>query len=205
MKRTLKITALGGRGDGVAETSVGSLHVPQALPGETVEVRGNGRKIRLERIVKPSESRVEPACRHFGACGGCSLQHMARDRYADWKRGRVSDALERAGIERVIAPLVRCEPRTRRRVVPAGRYTASVSILGFHAAASHEIVPGDECPVAVHEIVNRLGALKSLPEPVGKAIIPLRLIVTATGSGLDIEVDEMGGGNQESRESGERS
>ena len=67
--------------------------------------------------------------------------------------------------------------------------------MDSHAAASHEIVAVDECPVAVHEIVNRLGALQSLPESVGKATVPLRLIVTATGSGLDIEVGEKGGGH----------
>jgi 23S rRNA (uracil1939-C5)-methyltransferase len=35
----LQIVRMGHRGDGVAETEVGLLYVPQALPGETVDIR----------------------------------------------------------------------------------------------------------------------------------------------------------------------
>ena len=38
-----------------------------------------------------TDETFSPACRHFGVCGGCSLQHMAPDAYRDWKRELFDD------------------------------------------------------------------------------------------------------------------
>ena len=39
MVEKLAITEIGRRGDGIADTSAGPLHVPYTLPGETVRWR----------------------------------------------------------------------------------------------------------------------------------------------------------------------
>lgn len=51
------------------------------LPGETVEVRRGRRGRRGEQgdllqVIAPSHHRREAPCRHFGVCGGCTLQHL---------------------------------------------------------------------------------------------------------------------------------
>ena len=99
MSATLLIERLGAQGDGVAETARGQVFVPYALPGEEVIAlaeRGRGALISIE---KPSPLRVEPACRHFGTCGGCAIQHLEADAYRAWKRDIVVQALKSRGIE----------------------------------------------------------------------------------------------------------
>src|SRR5580658_1837511 len=84
----VRIDRIGSEGDGIARLLDGTtLYVPFALPGETVTARplrssGDGWHARVESIADSSEARVEPACPHFGRCGGCVLQHW---RDADYR------------------------------------------------------------------------------------------------------------------------
>src|SRR4051794_18155158 len=70
----LRIEQMGGEGDGLAQ---GPAFVPFTLPGETVLARGGGERRELVEVLSPSAERVAPPCPHFGACGGCALQHWA--------------------------------------------------------------------------------------------------------------------------------
>ena len=57
-----------------------AIFVPLTLPGEQAQVRitedkrGYG-KAEVAEIVTAAPERIAPACRHFGACGGCHYQH----------------------------------------------------------------------------------------------------------------------------------
>lgn len=65
-----------GRGTGPTDTG-GRLAVPYTIPGEVVEVEKLRRQEgRLRRVLEPSPVRIEPACAHFGVCGGCAWQHI---------------------------------------------------------------------------------------------------------------------------------
>src|SRR5258706_10707368 len=88
------IERLGARGDGVANLYEGPLYVAFALPGERVRARvgaprGEGWIGALDTVLSPVSSRVAAACRHFTACGGCALQHLAPDHQADFKRAQI--------------------------------------------------------------------------------------------------------------------
>lgn len=193
MSRTVRIAALGARGDGIAHTDGGPLYVPYTLPGELVEIGDSGGDRRApERIVEASPDRVQPVCRHFGACGGCALQHMGAAAYCDWKRQLLVDAFARAGIGGEIGQLVAGRPQTRRRAVLAGINTVRGPVLGFHAAASHDVVAIEECPVLVPEIGAAFDRLRRLVTVFDGVHKPLRLTVTATGAGLDIDIGGVG-------------
>src|SRR5262245_21341578 len=94
----LTIEALGAGGDGVARADDAPVYVPWTLPGERVRARPGAprRALRLEWLAR-APGRVAPACRHFGACGGCALQHLDPAGYAAWKLERAREALDRAG------------------------------------------------------------------------------------------------------------
>ena len=92
MAETVTIDRLGHSGDGVAETPEGRVFVPLTLPGETVEIERDGERGRLLRVVATSPDRVAPLCRHFGDCGTCAVEHMAKDAYLAWKRELVAAA-----------------------------------------------------------------------------------------------------------------
>ena len=51
----------------------------------------------LLEVLKPSVTRVKPACSLFGVCGGCQYQHLEYSEQLSWKRQQVSDFLTRIG------------------------------------------------------------------------------------------------------------
>ena len=95
----LLIRRLGAQGDGIVDIDGQPVFVPFALPGERVSVEVEGERGRLLRVLEPSPERAAPVCRHFGKCGGCSVQHMAPEAYAEWKRELVVDAFKARGLD----------------------------------------------------------------------------------------------------------
>ncbi|HIA12043.1 MAG TPA: 23S rRNA (uracil(1939)-C(5))-methyltransferase RlmD [Flavobacteriales bacterium] len=89
-----------GRGVGRHEDVV--LFIEDAIPGDVVdvEIKRKRRKYREGRIVKhhtKSKLRVEPACEHFGVCGGCSWQHMNYEDQLVFKQQTVANNLKKIG------------------------------------------------------------------------------------------------------------
>jgi 23S rRNA (uracil1939-C5)-methyltransferase len=188
----LTIDHIGHRGDGVAVLEGQPVYVPYALPGERVEVEQVANHLdrrRLIRVDTASAERVEPICPHFGVCGGCAVQHWRQESYRAWKRGLVVEQLRLAKIDCEVAPLVDAHSEGRRRIVLHARIGArGVQRVGFAAASSHEIVPIDHCPILAPALANALKiaeAIAELLQPTGK---PLDIQLTATQTGLDVDV-----------------
>lgn len=170
------ITRLGTAGDGVAETPGGAVFIAGTLPGEVVQARPAGRRgegiaAELLALDQPSPDRVTPPCPHFlVACGACALQHLATPAYVAWKRGRLVEALARAGQSVEVAPLVAAAPGTRRRADLALRRLPGGIALGFHQRGSAAVADLSTCHVLdpalvtlfrpLREVLKRLGGLK---------------------------------------------
>jgi len=185
----LVIDRLGHRGDGVVLQPDGkSLFVPYALAGETVDVDLQGGSARLNRIVTPSPDRIEAACRHFGTCGGCLLQHVAPAPYADFKRRLVIDALADRGLTPEVGATRLVPPQSRRRATFAGIMAGRHPLVGFNERASHRLVSLDECPVVQPQILAALPALTALTGLIAPRKGGLDLTVTLTTGGLDVSV-----------------
>ncbi len=192
MVDVLTIDSLGHRGDGVAQVDGQAVYVPYALPGERVEVEKVAKhpdRRHLVRVDVASIDRIEPICPHFGVCGGCAVQHWSNDRYGAWKRDLVIEQLRLAKIGGDVAELIDAHGEGRRRVVLHARIgTHSVERVGFAAAASHEIVPIDHCPILAPALADAIKVAEAIAEilrPTGK---PLDIQLTATGNGLDVDV-----------------
>ena len=195
MAERVTIERLGSAGDGVATVEGRPVFVPDALPGEVVEVdrEGGGRARALSRVVS-SPDRAEPFCPYYGRCGGCVAQHMAPPLYAAWKRDKAVAALAGAGLagEGLAAPvddLVDAHGAGRRRMVLHARDVDGARRVGFMAARSHDLVPIAECPITTRGLgqnaVAAAGELATLLAGIAK---PLDLAVTATDAGLDIDL-----------------
>src|SRR4051812_47141449 len=98
MSEIVRIGALGHRGDGIVHDAAGPLYVPFALPGEEVRIERGGERARLVEVLSPSAERVNPLCRHFGACGGCALQMLSLQDTRKLKRDFVMTALAQRGL-----------------------------------------------------------------------------------------------------------
>ena len=188
----LTIQRLGAQGDGIADTPRGPVFVPLALPGETVTAAINTDRADLIAVIEASPERVEPACRHFGTCGGCSLQHMEARAYQAFKRGTLVTALRQRGIDVEVAELVACPPASRRRVTWTAQRAESGIVLGYRKAMSHEIVDIEEDPIALPAIEKAIPLVRELAALLAPGRDAFKLLVTATDSGLDIAVTGTG-------------
>ena len=201
MTEQLKISRLGHRGDGVADTSEGPVYVPYTLPGETVTVgpvAGHPDRRHLVHVDRPSHERIEPVCKHFGACGGCALQHWSLAEYHLWKRSLVVEALAQANVVAPVGDLIDAHGAGRRRaVLHARRGTHDVLEVGFTAPRAHHIVAIDECPILAPGLGGALRAAWAIAEMLKPAGKPLDIQATATDSGLDIDVRGSGALNAE--------
>ncbi len=188
----LTIVRLGHRGDGVTETPAGPAYVPYALPGETVTVEpvaGHPDRRHLVHVDKPSPERVAPICKHFTQCGGCALQHWSLAEYHLWKRNLVVEALAQAGVLAPVEPLIDAHGDGRRRaVLHARRGTHDVLEVGFTAPRTHHIVPIDDCPILAPGLDGAIKAAWAIAEILKHTGRPLDIQVTATDSGLDIDL-----------------
>jgi 23S rRNA (uracil1939-C5)-methyltransferase len=188
----LTIQRLGHRGDGVADTASGPVYVPYTLPGETVTVEpvpGHPDRRHLVHVDKPSPARTRPICKHFGQCGGCAMQHWSLAEYHLWKRGLVVEALAQAGLLTRVEPLIDAHGQGRRRcVLHARRGEHDVLEVGFAAPRAHHIVAIDACPILSDGLAAAIPAAWAIAETLKPARKPLDIQVTATDSGLDVDV-----------------
>jgi 23S rRNA (uracil1939-C5)-methyltransferase len=188
----LVIDHVGHFGDGVALAGRQSVYVPYTLGGETVEVEsvlGHPDRRRLLAVERASPQRIAPFCPHFGICGGCAIQHWQTENYRGWKRDLVVETLARADLACEVGQLVDAHGLGRRRITLHARIgTHDVLKVGFAAAHSHDIIPVDRCPILDPGLGGALEAAWALAEPLTPIGKPLDIQITATDSGLDVDV-----------------
>ncbi len=182
----LEIRRLGAAGDGIAD---GPVFVAGALPGERVRARRTGKdRATLVEIVRASPARATPPCAHFGTCGGCQIQHLAADAYAEWKMSLVKAALGARGLDVAVEPIVHIAPATRRRAELAALRTPDGVALGFHEAGSETIVDLSACAVLVPSLVALLPALRAFLRETLRPGERCDLHATAADNGIDLLV-----------------
>lgn len=151
----LHIDSLAAGGDGVGRGPDGRVvFVPGTAPGDRVRVRIERARARFARgrvdaLLEPAPTRVEPPCPAFGRCGGCAWQHLDYPAQLEAKRRILSDALVRiGGISLAEPPPLTPSPepygyRLRTRLqVEGGR-------VGYRRKGSRELCAVESCPVLV--------------------------------------------------------
>jgi 23S rRNA (uracil1939-C5)-methyltransferase len=141
-------------GAGVAKVNGYALFIPQALPGETVDIKVVKTKAgygygRLLQVQTKSEHRVEPPCPIFYKCGGCQIQHMDYSAKLAYKQKQVKDVMDRvAKLPNVpVRPVIGMDDPWRYRnksQVPVAFQQGDL-VAGFYAKRSHSIVDMDQC------------------------------------------------------------
>lgn len=173
MSHVVEIESLDLKGLGVAHLDGKVVFVDGALPGETVEVdivrrKKSFDKAALKRIIKASSQRVEPACPHFGVCGGCAMQHLDVRAQVAIKQRVLEDNLQHLGNvkpDQILPPLhgpawnYRYRARLSVRLV---RKKGGV-LVGFRERRSSYVADMAECHV--------------LPRYVSDLLLPLRQLI----------------------------
>jgi len=149
----VRIESLAHGPHGVARVD-GKVHfVRHTAPGDVVEVEIEEDHrayayARMTELLEPGPARRAAPCPYLPRCGGCSWQHVAYDAQAAAKETTVRDLLSRVGglDPRVVRPIVRApsEYGYRRRL----SLRVEGGVVGFLAAASHDVVPVERCLLA---------------------------------------------------------
>lgn len=164
---TLRIEKMVQGGEGMARLEDGRVcFVAGALPGELCKVRltflkKDFTKGRVVEVLEASPDRVKPLCPLYGKCGGCSLQHLASEKQAEYL-----EKVERENFKRlahaelpedfVIHTGNAWGYRNRARVVFRGNSafgaanregSANCARFGFRGEESNNIIPFENCPV----------------------------------------------------------
>ena len=173
MPLTLAIESIDHEGQGIARNEGKAVFVDGALAGEIVEARitrskPSFDKAVVERVVKPSPSRVDPLCPHFGVCGGCSMQHLEPRAQLAAKQRVLEDNLRHIGKvkpELVFPAIEGPHWGYRHRARISVRYVTKKDtvLVGFHERKSSFVADMRECHV--------------LPPHVSALLIPLRALI----------------------------
>ena len=186
------VESVGGLGDGVAHHDGRPVYIPATVPGDRLRVRivgrrGDGFVGEPVELVAVGTARAEPPCPHFGACGGCLLQHFSQEGYRAWKRGLLRTALDRRGLAKVaIARTVEVPQGSRRRAVLRARRGQSAVFIGFNEHRSHRIVDMAVCMVLRPEIVAFLPALRAALHDLMAVSEAIDVAVAVLDDGLDV-------------------
>jgi tRNA/tmRNA/rRNA uracil-C5-methylase (TrmA/RlmC/RlmD family) len=185
-KVTLTIEDIAFGGEGVARLDDLVVFVPFVLVGEVVEtevieVKKNFARARLLRVVQASPERVEPACRHFGACGGCQYQHANYAAQLRFKQKQVADLFERIGGFRpeLVSP-VAPSPQPygyRNRIMIRSQWNkpAQKLNLGFIRWDCGLVEDIEECQIAEPAINEQIKHVWAHPPPKGGLKVVLRI------------------------------
>lgn len=177
-----RIVRVAAKGDGV---TADGRHVAFAAPDDRLEPDGS---------VQPGPHHATPPCRHFGACGGCQLQHLDEETLARFVADRVANAATGQGLapDGVTAPHL-SPPRTRRRAQLHAQRAGGRILLGFREAGSHRIVDMQECHVLAPELLALVAPLRQmLSRQGGRLAVDVELALTEQGvdvglKGLTVE------------------
>ncbi len=165
----IEITGIAAEGKALVRVDDMVVFIPFAVPGDVVDIQLTRKKHsyaegEVVRMVRPSASRVEPFCPHFGVCGGCKWQMLPYPMQLAAKQQQVVDALQRIGK----VELPECRPilgsqRTSqyrnklefgfanrrwltKQQIASGEHFDRQECVGYHANGTFDkILPIDEC------------------------------------------------------------
>lgn len=182
------IETLGHRGEGALTLRGRTIYVPLTVPGDRVRITYAGERGTLLEILEPGPTRVPAPCPHFGACGGCQLQHVDEAAYTAFKTEGIKTALAQRGIVTDIAPLARVPLGARRRATLGVSRTGKGIVLGFYEGQSHALSNIETCFVLAQPLAEMLGALHRWLDLILPAHARGSAHLTLADNGVDIDL-----------------
>lgn len=180
MTDTREIVRLAAKGDGVTEEGD---HVPGTVPGDLV---------RSDGTIERGPHHIEPACIHYGKCGGCQLQHADEDALGQFVHERVVNAArgQKLDIGEVLKEHL-SPPRSRRRATLHAMRTQKGAVLGFREAGSHRLVDVSECPVLSSKLSSLIQPLRAFVGAYGPGKGSVDIALSLCDQGVDVGISNL--------------
>lgn len=150
-------------GNGIGNINGKIIFVKGALPGETVDVTiTKDKKSYMEGTINAflykSSKRVEPFCKYFGICGGCSLCHLNYENTLEYKKERVKNILSKYDIPDINIIKNESDLYYRNKIelkIVGGK-------LGFYEKRTHNLIEIEECKITKKSINKAFDFVKNM-------------------------------------------
>lgn len=150
-------------GNGIGNINGKIIFVKGALPGETVDVtitkdKKSFMEGTINTIIYKSSKRVEPFCKYFGVCGGCSLCHLTYENTLEYKKERVKNILYKFDIPKINVIRNENDLYYRNKIelkIVDGK-------LGFYEKSTHNLIEIKECKVTKKSINKSFEFVKNM-------------------------------------------
>ena len=135
-----------------------SVLVKNVLPGQKVsalihKVRSGRAEGRLLEVLEKAPGQIEPACPHFGSCGGCVYQNFSYDRQLSMKEAQVKEMMDHAVRGEYLWEGIRPSPvtegyRNKMEFTFGDEYKDGPMALGMHKRGGfYDIVSVSKCQI----------------------------------------------------------
>jgi len=160
-----------------------AIFVPLTLPGEQAQVRitedkrGYG-KAEVAEIVTAAPERIAPACRHFGACGGCHYQHTGYEAQLAFKQAILRETFERGGVRVPDEISVLAGANESQSWAYRNRIRLAFDAEGkpgYRGRRSHTVIPIAECPIAAPLLVKAAESFADVARQLLPALRPTEI------------------------------
>ncbi|MCK5759371.1 MAG: 23S rRNA (uracil(1939)-C(5))-methyltransferase RlmD [Clostridiales bacterium] len=161
-RHVVNVVNMTHEGRGVARIDDFVIFIDGAITGEVVEISVIHRAKKyaiaeIYKIIEAASERVEPFCRVYNSCGGCSLQHLRYDVQLKFKQNYVMDCLQRIGGFKQIKVTQTKGMKFPYHYRNKAQYPVADGKAGFYKRRSHQIVEHRVCaiqPDDVNDIMN---------------------------------------------------
>ncbi len=160
----LEIKSCTAQGDGVGHYDGLTIFVANAAVGDVViahllKVKSKIAFAKVEKIIVPSQDRIEVDCPVFSKCGGCTFRHISYEQELEIKQNEVAQTMKRIGhIEIEPQPIIGAKKYNRYR--NKAQYPISIENgnlkIGFFAPRSHRVVDCRDCLLQPESFENIL-------------------------------------------------
>ncbi|MFZ1811705.1 MAG: 23S rRNA (uracil(1939)-C(5))-methyltransferase RlmD [Candidatus Nitrotoga sp.] len=191
------VESLDYEGRGIAHADGKVIFIEGALTGERVTYSSYRKKpsfeiAQLGKIIKPTFMRVQPKCKHFGVCGGCSMQHMDARAQVAAKQRILEDNLWHIGkvkAQTILPPIYGQSWGYRQRARLSVRHVLKKgkTLVGFREKRGGYVADMQHCEILTPKIAKLLPLLGQLNESfTTRDILPQ--IEVAVGEHVDVLV-----------------
>ena len=166
------VESLSHDGKGICRVEGKVIFVTGALPGERIRFsfrphKKNHDEGNLIEVLEASPDRIEPKCKHYGVCGGCSFMHLSSEKQIEEKQKVLIDGLKHIGKVEAgeILPPLTTHPWGYRRKARLGVkfvFKKEKVLVGFRERSAPYLAELEQCEVLHPDAGMRLTSFAKL-------------------------------------------
>lgn len=217
-KYVVDIIDYGIDGEGIAKIEGFTVFVQNAMRGEKCEililkVLKTHAFAKIVNIIEKSKYRVEPDCKTYKTCGGCSLRHIDYRETLVIKREKVQNLVNKSLKNRVIVEdtigMNDVSYYRNKAIYPVFIDDNGNKNFGIYSARTHKVVPFEECFIQseisqqiaryiidnyngiIYDEVNNTGSLRNIMIRFAKNMNQVMVVLVQTDNNMYIDVNAL--------------